>query len=179
MLPANLRCAALQRTGDEWLNIRRESELEMHLEVYASDSSNVDRIAGRATLLRNMYQDLVSLRIDATRLTDWDAALWTRSRVKGGTKTAGALARTTLQLAGMSHWACSAEWTLTAELAARSAGASTVVSTRRSEAHRVRPHSVTSVCGVYSCSSLLDPAPNAKFGPIGDAVMCTACFGRT
>jgi hypothetical protein len=67
----------------------------------------------------------------------------------------------------------------TVNVAARSAGASTVVSTRRSEAHRVRPHSVTSVCGVYSCSSLLDPAPNAKFGPIGDAVMCTACFGRT
>ena len=86
-------------TGDEWLNFRRESELQMHLEVYASGSSNVDRIAGRATLLRNMYQDMTNLRIDVTQLTAWDAALWTRSRVRGGAKTAGAMARTTLQLA--------------------------------------------------------------------------------
>ena len=97
---ANVHREKLKSTGDEWMNTRREAELDMHLDVYASGSSNVDRIVGRAILLRNMYQDLANLRIDVTQLTDWDAALWTRSRVKGGTKTAGALARTTLQLAG-------------------------------------------------------------------------------
>ena len=54
IVAANVRNAALQSTGDEWMDFRRESELEMHLEVYASGSANVDRIAGRAALLRNM-----------------------------------------------------------------------------------------------------------------------------
>ena len=58
-------------------------------------------------------------------------------------------------------------------------GVLTVVNTRRNKAHRVRPPSVTTSCGFYTCGSALNPAPNAVFGPVGDAVMCTACFGRT
>ena len=79
----NLRCVALRKTGDEWLDLRRESEVQMHLEVYTSGSSNVDRVMGRAALLRNMFQDMACLRIDVNRLTDWDAALWTRAKMCG------------------------------------------------------------------------------------------------
>ena len=55
----------------------------------------------------------------------------------------------------------------------------TVVNTRRKMAHRVRPPSVTTTCGFYTCGSALNPTQNAVFGPVGKAVMCTACFGRT
>ena len=58
-------------------------------------------------------------------------------------------------------------------------GVSTVVNTRRNKAHRVQQPNATSVCGFYTCGSALNPAPNARFGPVGNAVMCTACFGRT
>ena len=43
--------------------------------------------------------DMTNLKMDITRLTEWDAALWTRSRVNDGTKTTGSSARTALQLA--------------------------------------------------------------------------------
>ena len=73
--------------------------MDMQLRVYACGSSNVARISARANLLTNMFLDFLNLRIDVARLTQWDAALWVRSRVNGGTKTAGSSARTALVLA--------------------------------------------------------------------------------
>ena len=46
-----------------------------------------------------MFLDMKCLRIDVCALTEWDAALWVRSRIIGGTKTAGSLAKTALNLA--------------------------------------------------------------------------------
>ena len=71
----------------------------MQLDVYAFGSTNVTRIMSRARLLDNMFMDLKCLKIDCRRMTEWDAALWVRSRIIGGTRTAGSLARTALNLA--------------------------------------------------------------------------------
>ena len=71
----------------------------MVMDVYASGSQSIDRIAGRATLLRGMFLDMKCLRIDVRQVSEWDAALWVRSKVNGGTKTAGSQARTALVLA--------------------------------------------------------------------------------
>lgn len=84
---------------NSWDDVRRMAELDLQLDVYASGSANIDRIAGRATLLRNMFMDMINLKMDIARLSAWDAALWTRARVNDGTKTAGSSARTALQLA--------------------------------------------------------------------------------
>ena len=71
----------------------------MLMDVYVSGSANIDRIMGRSRLLTNMFLDMKCLRIDVCALTEWDAALWVRSRIIGGTKTAGSLAKTALNLA--------------------------------------------------------------------------------
>ena len=83
----------------QWAKVRRQAEFDMQLDVYASGSTNVTRIMSRARLLDNMFMDLTCLKIDWRRMTEWDAALWVRSRINGGTKTAGSLARTALNLA--------------------------------------------------------------------------------
>ena len=71
----------------------------MLMDVYVSGSTNINRIAGRARLLTNMFLDMRNLRIDVRSITEWDAALWVRSRVASGIKTAGASSRTALALA--------------------------------------------------------------------------------
>ena len=64
--------------------------MEMQLDVYASGSSNVARIAARARLLANMFMDMKCLQIEVTKVTEW---------LSGGTKTAGSSAKTALALA--------------------------------------------------------------------------------
>jgi len=86
---------------DDWVKIRRQAELDILMDGYAAGSSSVARVAGRASLLRGMFLDMQCLGIDVRRLTAWDAALWVRSRLNGGKKTAGANAKTTLGLAEM------------------------------------------------------------------------------
>ena len=71
----------------------------MLMDVYVSGSANINRILGRARLLTNMFLDMRCLRINVRNLSEWDAALWVRSRVSTGVKTAGATARTALALA--------------------------------------------------------------------------------
>ena len=71
----------------------------MQMDIYVSGSTSVARTEGRVRLLANMFKDILCLRVDWKKLTEWDAALWVRSRVNGGTKTAGAMARTALSLA--------------------------------------------------------------------------------
>ena len=71
----------------------------MLMDVYVAGSTSAQRVAARPRLLENMFMDLQVLRIDVTRLTAWDAALWVRSRVNSGTKTAGSMAKTALVLA--------------------------------------------------------------------------------
>ena len=88
-----------ERAAKDWMATRRDAELALQFDIYVSGSTNVARICGRATLLRNMFLEMECLRIDVTHLSEWDAALWTRSRVSSGTKTAGALARSALTLA--------------------------------------------------------------------------------
>ena len=95
----NLKTASTTDVEDPWMVMRRRAEMDLQLSVYVSGSANAARIAGRPTLLRNMFQDMLALRIVVSKLTEWDAALWTRSRVNSGTKTAGAVARTALDLA--------------------------------------------------------------------------------
>ena len=79
--------------------MRRRAALAMQMDIYVSGSQNVARIQGRARQLENMFLDMRCLRIQVGTLTDWDAALWVRSRVSAGTKSAGATARTALTLA--------------------------------------------------------------------------------
>ena len=84
---------------DSWKLVRAKAELDLQMDVYVSGSSNAARIRGRVSLLTNMFLDFKSLRIDLANLTEWEAALWTRSRVNSGAKTAGSSARTALSLA--------------------------------------------------------------------------------
>ena len=49
---------ARRKGEDEWSEVRRRAELDMLMDVYASGSQNVDRIAGRASLLRGMFLDM-------------------------------------------------------------------------------------------------------------------------
>ena len=83
----------------EWRTIRKQAELDILMDVYASGSASATRIAARAPLLENMFLDFVALGIDVRNFSDWDAALWARSRVNSGTKTAGSMAKTALILA--------------------------------------------------------------------------------
>ena len=46
-----------------------------------------------------MSLNFQALQIDVRRLTKWDVALWVRSRVNNGAKTAGSTAKTALALA--------------------------------------------------------------------------------
>jgi len=80
-----------QRLKDtrRWNDARRLAEMDMLLDVYALGSTNVAQISSRARLLTNMFLDFINLRIDVTKLTEWDAVPWIRSRVNGGGKTAG------------------------------------------------------------------------------------------
>lgn len=82
-----------------WDDVRRMAELDLQMDVYASGSANIDRIAGRATLLCKIFMGMINLKMGITRLSEWGAALWTRPRPNDGTKTAGSSARTALQLA--------------------------------------------------------------------------------
>ena len=68
-------------SGEPWKSVRAKAELDLQMDVYVSGSSNVKRIEGRARLLMNMFMDMQALRIDVARLSEWDAALWTRSRM--------------------------------------------------------------------------------------------------
>ena len=81
---------------DSWKLVRAKAELDLQMDVYVSGSSNAGRIQGRVSLLTNMFLDFRSLRIDPANLTEWEAALWTRSRVNSGAKSAGSSAKTAL-----------------------------------------------------------------------------------
>jgi hypothetical protein len=70
--------------------------LDLQMDVYACGSTNVKSINGRAALVRGMFLDFIILKIDIVKLTEWGAALWVRSRVNSGTKTAGRYAISTL-----------------------------------------------------------------------------------
>ena len=83
---------------DSWKLVRAKAELDLQMDVYVSGSSNAGRIRGRVSLLTNMFLDFKSLRIDPANLTEWEAALWTRSRVNSGAKSAGPSAKTALSL---------------------------------------------------------------------------------
>ena len=52
-----------------------------------------------------------------------------------------------------------------------------VVNTQRNMAHRVMLPDRVSICRWYTCGSPDQPAPNAKFAPVGNARRCTVCFG--
>ena len=52
-----------------------------------------------------------------------------------------------------------------------------VVNTQRNMAHRVKLPSKVSLCLWYTCGSPDQPAPNAKFTPVGRARKCNKCFG--
>ena len=78
---------------------RNPAALELQIDVYVGGSASIVRIAARTGLLKNMFLDFVSLKISLTNLSEWEAALWVRSRVMGGTKTAGRNARACLALA--------------------------------------------------------------------------------
>ena len=69
------------------------------MDVYVAGSTSVQRVAARPRLLENMFLDLQALQINVKRLTEWDIALWVRSRVNCGAKTAGSTATTALVLA--------------------------------------------------------------------------------
>ena len=69
------------------------------MDVCSSGSTSVARFSARPNLLTNMFLDMINFQIDVERLTEWDVALWVRSRVSGGTKTAGQSSRTALELA--------------------------------------------------------------------------------
>ena len=84
---------------EHWQAMRRRAALAMQMDIYVSGSQNVARIQGRARQLENMFLDMRCLRIQVGTLNDWGAALWVRSRVNAGTKSAGATARTALTLA--------------------------------------------------------------------------------
>jgi hypothetical protein len=56
-------------------------------------------VAARPRMLKNMFLDFQALQIDVRHLAEWDIALWVRSRVNGGAKTAGSTARSALMLA--------------------------------------------------------------------------------
>ena len=81
LIPAEL-------SDQKWMDARRRAEWDLQFDVYVSGSTSVARISGRATLLKNMFMDMQNLRIDVTRLSEWDAALWTKSRVNSGAKSA-------------------------------------------------------------------------------------------
>ena len=71
----------------------------MLMNVYAAGSTSSQRVAARPRMLENMSLDFQALQIDVRRLTKWDVALWVRSRVNNGAKTAGSTAKTALALA--------------------------------------------------------------------------------
>ena len=74
------------RAEKDWKAIRKSAEMALQFDIYVSGSTSVARICGRATLLRNMFLEMECLRIDVRHLSEWDAALWTQSRVNSGTK---------------------------------------------------------------------------------------------
>ena len=84
---------------EAWRSVRREAEFAMQMDVYASGSASIVKIEGRARLLENMFMEMIGLQIDVKAMSEWDAALWVRSRVIAGAKTAGATSRTALALA--------------------------------------------------------------------------------
>ena len=71
----------------------------MLMDVYVAGSTSSQRVAARPRMLENMSLDFQALQIDVRRLTKWDVALWVRSRVNNGAKTAGSTAKTALALA--------------------------------------------------------------------------------
>ena len=66
--------------------------LALQFDVYAMGSSNVARIASRAPQMRRLFLDFESLGFIVATLSEWQAATWVKSRVSGGTKTAGSVA---------------------------------------------------------------------------------------
>ena len=57
--------------GDPWLDERGRAEFGLQFSVYTSGSTNASRIAARPNLLQNMSEDMLALRIDVARLTEW------------------------------------------------------------------------------------------------------------
>ena len=99
MLAERMETSGPSELEDAWKLMRAKAELDLQMDVYVSGSSNAGRIRGRVSLLTNMFLEFKSLRIDPANLTEWEAALWTRSRVNSGAKSAGSSARTAVSLA--------------------------------------------------------------------------------
>ena len=66
----NLKTSSSTSGGGPWMDMRRRAEMDLQLSVYVSGSANAARIAGRPTLLRNMFQDMLALRIVVSKLTE-------------------------------------------------------------------------------------------------------------
>ena len=58
------RLHAQSSSSTSWAEVRRTAELDLQMDVYATGAANIDRIASRAALLRNMFMDMANLRID-------------------------------------------------------------------------------------------------------------------